>query len=86
MESLSTPYILHLCAEYTYILRCIDYYIMSKIDDKAETIHDGYGTGTETGHAFDDSIETTAPGKGVWLIVCTVSMGGFLFGMSPTLH
>ena len=28
----------------------------------------------------DDSIEATATGKTVWLIACTVSMGGFLFG------
>ena len=61
------------------------YITMSKIDDdKAEAIHDEHGT--ETGHVFDDSIETTAPGKGVWLIACTVSMGGFLFGnVSPSM-
>ncbi|KAL1869739.1 hypothetical protein Plec18167_007663 [Paecilomyces lecythidis] len=28
----------------------------------------------------DDSIEETNPGKAVWVIACTVSMGGFLFG------
>lgn len=32
------------------------------------------------GGDIDDSIETTATGKTVWLIACTVSMGGFLFG------
>ncbi|KAF5862868.1 myo-inositol transporter [Aspergillus alliaceus] len=30
--------------------------------------------------SFDDSIEGTDPRKAVWLIVCAVSMGGFLFG------
>lgn len=29
---------------------------------------------------IDDTIESTATGKTVWLIACTVSMGGFLFG------
>ncbi|PYI15549.1 myo-inositol transporter [Aspergillus violaceofuscus CBS 115571] len=32
------------------------------------------------GDGLDDSIETTLPGKAIWLIACTVSMGGFLFG------
>jgi SP family myo-inositol transporter-like MFS transporter 13 len=31
-------------------------------------------------HGIDDSIETTDGSKAVWLIACTVSMGGFLFG------
>ena len=29
---------------------------------------------------IDDTIESTRTGKTVWLIACTVSMGGFLFG------
>lgn len=29
----------------------------------------------------DDAIEDTNPGKAVWLISMTASMGGFLFGM-----
>lgn len=31
-------------------------------------------------NGLDDSIESTLPGKAIWLIACTVSMGGFLFG------
>lgn len=48
-------------------------------DVKAEAIHDEHGVGEAL--ALDDSIEETNPGKGVWLIACTVSMGGFLFGI-----
>ncbi|KAI9927378.1 hypothetical protein AWENTII_006180 [Aspergillus wentii] len=42
------------------------------VDHKENMISDG--------EILDDSIETTNPGKGVWLIASTVSMGGFLFG------
>jgi hypothetical protein len=43
---------------------------------KGSAIHDEL----PTRESIDDSIETTDPGKAVWLIACTVSMGGFLFG------
>lgn len=47
------------------------------LEEKVTVIHDeGF-----INAAIDDSIETTDPGKAVWLISCTVSMGGFLFGM-----
>lgn len=46
------------------------------LDGKAEAVHQEY-LGDENP---DDSIELTDPGKTVWLIACTVSMGGFLFG------
>jgi SP family myo-inositol transporter-like MFS transporter 13 len=45
-------------------------------DEKANVIHDE----VFTSQSIDDSIETTDPGKAVWVIACTVSMGGFLFG------
>jgi len=50
-------------------------------DVKAQVIHDEHGVDQTL--ALDDSIEETNPGKGVWLIACTVSMGGFLFGITP---
>lgn len=53
-------------------------------DFKAQVIHDEHGVGQTL--ALDDSIEETNPGKGVWLIACTVSMGGFLFGIYPPIH
>lgn len=34
----------------------------------------------------DDAIEETSPGKAVWLICMTASMGGFLFGMIPLIY
>ncbi|KAH3189133.1 hypothetical protein KXV92_004305 [Aspergillus fumigatus] len=46
------------------------------LDGKAEAVHQEH-LGDENP---DDSIELTDPGKTVWLIACTVSMGGFLFG------
>ncbi|QMW35557.1 hypothetical protein G4B84_011048 [Aspergillus flavus NRRL3357] len=45
-------------------------------ENKAEIFHDE----DLVSIALDDSIEETHPGKAVWLIVCAVSMGGFLFG------
>ncbi|KNG81702.1 myo-inositol transporter [Aspergillus nomiae NRRL 13137] len=45
-------------------------------DNKAEIFHDE----DLASMGLDDSIEKTDPGKAVWLIVCAVSMGGFLFG------
>ncbi|KAE8131318.1 myo-inositol transporter [Aspergillus pseudotamarii] len=45
-------------------------------DNKAEIFHNE----DLTSIGLDDSIEETNPGKAVWLIVCAVSMGGFLFG------
>ncbi|PYI08963.1 hypothetical protein BO78DRAFT_309487 [Aspergillus sclerotiicarbonarius CBS 121057] len=49
------------------------------VDDlKPNSFHDENLVAAE---GLDDSIETTNPGKAVWLIVCTVSMGGFLFGV-----
>ena len=45
-------------------------------DNKAEIFHDE----DLASMGLDDSIERTNPGKAVWLIVCAVSMGGFLFG------
>ena len=46
-------------------------------DLKPNSFHDENLVAAES---LDDSIETTNPGKAVWLIACTVSMGGFLFG------
>ncbi|RHZ48493.1 hypothetical protein CDV55_101698 [Aspergillus turcosus] len=46
------------------------------LDGKVEAIHQEC---LDENNA-DDSIEMTDPGKTVWLIACTVSMGGFLFG------
>lgn len=46
-------------------------------DNKADIIHEELARLEE----LDDSIEETDPGWAVWLIACTVSMGGFLFGM-----
>lgn len=46
-------------------------------DDKGAAYHSELAT---QDHEIDDSIETTESGKAVWLIACTVSMGGFLFG------
>lgn len=52
----------------------------SSVDDDASSIkHQEYAF---AGEDIDDSIEETATGKTVWLIACTVSMGGFLFGPS----
>jgi SP family myo-inositol transporter-like MFS transporter 13 len=48
------------------------------LDDKAEATHQEH-----LDENADDSIEMTDPGKTVWLIACTVSMGGFLFGQYP---
>ena len=49
-----------------------------KVDDnKAEIIHE---EDLAAADLLDDSIESTQPGKAIWLIACTVSMGGFLFG------
>ncbi|KAJ6051993.1 myo-inositol transporter [Penicillium canescens] len=45
-------------------------------DNKADIIHEELARLEE----LDDSIEETDPGWAVWLIACTVSMGGFLFG------
>ncbi|KAE8379499.1 general substrate transporter [Aspergillus bertholletiae] len=45
-------------------------------DNKAEIFHDEDLASV----GLDDSIEETNPGRAVWLIVCAVSMGGFLFG------
>lgn len=45
-------------------------------DNKTEIFHDE----DLTSISLDDSIEETNPGRAVWLIVCAVSMGGFLFG------
>ena len=45
-------------------------------ENKAEIFHDE----DLVSIALDDSIGETHPGKAVWLIVCAVSMGGFLFG------
>lgn len=54
-----------------------DDYVPAIDDLKPETFHvDNLGAV----EGLDDSIETTNPGKAVWLIACTVSMGGFLFG------
>ncbi|RDH35620.1 and other transporter-domain-containing protein [Aspergillus welwitschiae] len=54
-----------------------DDYVPAIDDLKPETFHvDNLGAA----EGLDDSIETTNPGKAVWLIACTVSMGGFLFG------
>lgn len=50
----------------------------SSADDKAEVLHTEVIS--EVVPEIDDSIESTDPGKTVWLIACTVSMGGFLFG------
>ncbi|RAK95132.1 myo-inositol transporter [Aspergillus ibericus CBS 121593] len=48
------------------------------VDDfKPNSFHDEDLVAAE---GLDDSIETTNPGTAVWLIACTVSMGGFLFG------
>ena len=52
-------------------------------DVKTQVIHDEHGVGQNL--ALDDSIEETNPRKGVWLIACTVSMGGFLFGITPSI-
>ncbi|PYH95394.1 hypothetical protein BO71DRAFT_440344 [Aspergillus ellipticus CBS 707.79] len=49
----------------------------SKDDLKPHSSHDESLAAID---GLDDSIETTNPGKAVWLIACTVSMGGFLFG------
>ncbi|KAK1141334.1 hypothetical protein N8T08_009125 [Aspergillus melleus] len=46
-------------------------------DNKAEIIHE---EDLAAADLLDDSIESTQPGKAIWLIACTVSMGGFLFG------
>ncbi|RAH51825.1 hypothetical protein BO85DRAFT_473117 [Aspergillus piperis CBS 112811] len=54
-----------------------DDYLPAIDDLKPETFHDDNAGAAE---GLDDSIETTNPGKAVWLIACTVSMGGFLFG------
>lgn len=46
-------------------------------NDKVEIIHEEDLVAADL---LDDSIENTQPGKAIWLIACTVSMGGFLFG------
>ncbi|KAL1987807.1 hypothetical protein VTN96DRAFT_2210 [Rasamsonia emersonii] len=48
----------------------------SSAEDKGEVLHSEVVVVPD----IDDSIESTDPGKTVWLIACTVSMGGFLFG------
>lgn len=52
----------------------------SKLSDSVEAVHV-----ESTAHLFDedDSIEQTDTGKVTWLISATVSLGGFLFGISP---
>lgn len=49
----------------------------STIDGTNSLEHKEFAISSED---IDDSIETTPTGKAVWLIACTVSMGGFLFG------
>lgn len=49
----------------------------STIDETNSLEHKEFALSAED---IDDSIETTPTGKAVWLIACTVSMGGFLFG------
>lgn len=46
-------------------------------EDKGLTFHNEVISSIQD---VDDSIEETDPGKAVWVIACTVSMGGFLFG------
>lgn len=52
----------------------------SKLSDSVEAVHI-----EATAQHFDeeDSIEQTDTGKVTWLIVAAVSLGGFLFGISP---
>lgn len=52
----------------------------SSAEDKGEVLHSEVVVVPD----IDDSIESTDPGKTVWLIACTVSMGGFLFGINLT--
>ncbi|KAJ5084241.1 myo-inositol transporter [Penicillium alfredii] len=51
---------------------------LDKDEDKADVVHEELSA-----LELDDSIEKTDPGVAVWLIACTVSMGGFLFGIHP---
>lgn len=50
-------------------------------DNKADIIHEELARLED----LDDSIEGTDPGWAVWLIACTVSVGGFLFGMYKSM-
>ncbi|KAJ5295235.1 Myo-inositol transporter [Penicillium antarcticum] len=50
--------------------------------NKADIIHEERARVDE----LDDSIEETDPGWAVWLIACTVSMGGFLFGIYTSIY
>lgn len=57
-----------------------------KLDMKAHDNSEHIEEAEHTMVHFDDSIESTAPSKAVWLITFTVAMGGFLFGNSTYRH
>ena len=50
-------------------------------DDKTDVLHHEDLQDSDS-FSDDDAIEDTNPGKAVWLICMTASMGGFLFGMA----